>query len=84
MGKIFDRPTLAQASAESGVLATNVMIHERGPDGPTGESVWYGPSYPEAGPVPADVAETLPPSVWDVRANWPTPSDAAAVGLAWS
>lgn len=52
-----------------GVLATNIVIG----------GVWYGPSYPDAGDPPPDA--DIPDSAYDVRANWPTPDDAARVGL---
>ncbi len=58
-------------------LAANVFIH--GTDGAEGQ--WYGPSYPDAGDPPAAAAATLPDSAFDVRATWPTPDDAARVGL---
>lgn len=67
--------SLPAASKERGVLAANVYDHAT--------SAWYGPSYAENGPPPAELAGSLPPSVWDVRANWPTRQDAEAVGLAW-
>ncbi|WP_256789825.1 hypothetical protein [Frankia sp. AvcI1] len=58
-------------------LAANVFMH--GEDGTGGQ--WYGPSYPDAGDPPADVAERLPDVAFDVRETWPTPDDAARVGL---
>ncbi|MCK9929334.1 hypothetical protein MXD62_19480 [Frankia sp. Mgl5] len=58
-------------------LAANVYIRDE--DGAGGQ--WYGPSYPEAGDPPAEAAAGLPDSAFDVRATWPTPDDAARVGL---
>lgn len=74
------KPRLAKTGAARGVLAANVHIHGGGPDG---EDMWFGPSYPENGEPPAELAATLPAHVWDTRKVWPTPDDAAAVGLAW-
>lgn len=74
------RPELAKPSAARGVLATNVAVHGAGPDG---ETVWYGPSYPENGEPPAEAAERMASSVWSVPANWTTKDDAERVGLVW-
>lgn len=74
------KPAPAKAGADRGVLAANVQIHGAGPNG---ESVWYGPSYPENGEPPAELAAKLPVHVWDAQKVWPTAQDAAAVGLAW-
>lgn len=52
-------------------LATNVTIG----------GITYGPSYPENGDPPADA--DIPESAYDVRANWPTPDDAARAGVDW-
>lgn len=74
------KPTLPKAGKDRGVLAANVQIHGAGPNG---ESVWYGPSYPENGEPPAALAANLPPHVWDAQKVWPTKQDAEAAGLAW-
>lgn len=69
---------LAKAGADRGVLAANVYVHDGGPDG---EAMWFGPSYPQNGQPSDDIAASLPAHVWDARKVWPTPDDAARVGL---
>lgn len=83
----------AAAGLARGVLAANVYIHNRDESGElTGSGTWYGPSHTrdekgrpraDGGQPPPALAATLPESVWDVRANWPTPDDAERAGLDW-